>query len=92
MGWFTELVLKQFWCCLGFDFMHKDKVIQNIKFKYIQNFAFSKQFSGMYESAFTMYDPDSMFLQTVEFFKICSTVTSPGYISVINVDMYEGIT
>ena len=23
----TELVLKYFWCCLGFDFMHKDKVI-----------------------------------------------------------------
>ena len=46
----------------------------------------------MWESVFAMYDPDGMFLEAVDFFKICSIGTSPGYISVINVDMYEGIT
>ena len=60
--------------------MHKDKVIQNIKLKYIQNFALSKQLSAMCESVFTMYDSDGMFLYTVNFFKICSIGTSPGYI------------
>ena len=45
----------------------------------------------MCQSVFTIYDPDGMFLQTVDFFKICSIGTSPGYVSVINVSMYEGI-
>ena len=71
--------------------MHRDKVIRNIKLKYIQHFAFSKQLSGMCESVFTTYDPDGMFLQTAYFFKICSTGTSTGYISVICLGMYEGI-
>ena len=31
MNWFTELVLKYFWCCFGFDFMHKDYPILNNK-------------------------------------------------------------
>ena len=30
MSWFTELVLKCFWCCFGFDIMHKDKVIESV--------------------------------------------------------------
>ena len=47
--------------------MYKDKVIENIKLKYIQYFAFSKQLSDMCESVFTMYDPNGMFLQTVDF-------------------------
>ena len=42
MSWFTEVVVKYFWCCLGFDFMYKHKVIENIKLKYIQKIAFSK--------------------------------------------------
>ena len=91
MRWFTELLLKYFWCGLGFNFMHKDNVVQNIKLKYIKNFAFSKQLSGMCESVFIMHDPDGIFLQTVDFFKICSVGTSPGYISGTNVGMYEGI-
>ena len=91
MSWFTELVLKYCWCCLRFDFIHKDKVILSIKLKYIQNFAFAKQLSSMCESVFAMYDPDGMFLQTVDFFKICSVGTFPGYISAINVGMYKGI-
>ena len=71
--------------------MHKDKFMENIKLKDIQNFVFSKQLSGMCKSVFTMSDPDGMFLQTVEFFKICSLGTSQGYISVINVGMNEVI-
>ena len=34
MSWFTELVLKYFWCCLGFDFMHKDMVKVEIHSKF----------------------------------------------------------
>ena len=45
----------------------------------------------MCESVFTTYDPDGMFLLTVDFFMICSAGTSAGYISVINVGMYERI-
>ena len=37
MSWFTKLILKYFWYCLRFDFMHKGKFIQNIKLKFIQN-------------------------------------------------------
>ena len=91
MSWFTEVVVKYFWCCLGFDFMYKHKVIENIKLKYIQKIAFSKQLSDMCESVFTMYDPNGMFLQTVDFLNICSVGTSPDYISVINVGVYEGM-
>ena len=42
--------------------MHKGKVIYNITLKYIQNLAYSKWLSGLCESIFKMYDPDSMFL------------------------------
>ena len=45
----------------------------------------------MWEFVFAMYDPDGMFLEAVDFFKICSIGTSPGYISVINVGMYKWI-
>ena len=45
----------------------------------------------MCESVFTIYDPDGMFLLTVDFLRIRSIGTSPGYVSVINVSMYEGI-
>ena len=39
----------------------------------------------------TMYDPDGMIMLAVNILKVCSTGTSPGYISVINVSMYEGV-
>ena len=91
MSWFTEVVVKYFWCCLGFDFMYKHKVIENIKLKYIQKIAFSKQLSDMCESVFTMYDPNGMFLQAVDFLNICSVGTCPDCISVINVSVYEGM-
>ena len=34
---FMKFVLKYFWCCLRFGFMSREKVIWNVKLKYIES-------------------------------------------------------
>ena len=68
--------------------MHKNKTFPNIYWIYIKKLKLLKEFSSLWQSFFTIYNSDSMFLLTVYFLKVCPGCISPCSVSVINIGMY----